>query len=402
MTRKSVPWLVGLLTLSVLLNYVDRGAVGIAAPLMKKELHLSATEFGLAVSAFFWIYAPIQLILGWLCDRFNVYRLFALGLAIWAASTLATAFVGGLVALVLLRILLGIGESIAFPGSSKIIAAEVAPSNRGIVNALIAAAIAFGPAVGTLAGGVLLESHGWRSIFLVFGLATFFWLIPWAFVSRPFKAAPAAAEMHRPPIGQLLRVPMLWWSGIAQFCTNYAFYFILAWLPLFLVSTRGMSITNMTMLTTAFFVVQGVSALGFGWLSDHLVRGGMAEGHLRRRLLAAAQFTTAVAIVGVAYAGSNQAIGWWLMPAAVATGVLSTNIYCVAQIFAGPKMSGSWVGIQNGLGNASGIVGPVITGLIIDYTGSYHWAFLSAAAVAACGGLIWLTIIRKVEPITLD
>ncbi|MDZ4366509.1 MAG: MFS transporter, partial [Afipia sp.] len=89
-------WIVVLIALSVLLNYVDRGAIGVAAPLMKEELGLSATGFGLAVSAFFWVYAPACLFVGWLCDRFCVYRVFALGVAIWAISTALTGFAGGL------------------------------------------------------------------------------------------------------------------------------------------------------------------------------------------------------------------------------------------------------------------------------------------------------------------
>ncbi len=103
-------WVVGLLGLSVLLNYVDRGAIGVAAPLMKQELNLSATGFGTAVSAFFWVYAPLCALVGWLCDRFCVYRMFALGIALWALATLLTGWVGGLASLIGLRLVLGLGS----------------------------------------------------------------------------------------------------------------------------------------------------------------------------------------------------------------------------------------------------------------------------------------------------
>ena len=95
---------VALLALSVLLNYVDRGAIGVAAPLMKQELSLTATGFGTAVSAFFWVYAPLCLVVGWLCDRFCVYRMFAAGVALWAAATLLTGFVQGIGLLIALRL----------------------------------------------------------------------------------------------------------------------------------------------------------------------------------------------------------------------------------------------------------------------------------------------------------
>src|SRR5688500_8796373 len=87
--------LIILLGVAVFLNYVDRGAIAVAAPLMKGELGLTATQFGTAVSAFFWIYAPVQLVVGWLCDRFSVYRMMAWGVVVWAASTLLMGFIGG-------------------------------------------------------------------------------------------------------------------------------------------------------------------------------------------------------------------------------------------------------------------------------------------------------------------
>src|SRR3954470_4551481 len=169
-----------LLGTAVFLNYVDRGAIGIAAPKMKDELGLSAEAYGLAFSAFFWIYAPVQFFAGWLCDRFSVYRLMALGIMVWAGATLLMGFAGGFVSLLVLRVMLGVGESISFPGSSKIIAKHVPAERRGMANAAVAAGIALGPAAGTLAGGLILGQWGWRAIFLVFGVVTLVWLVPWA------------------------------------------------------------------------------------------------------------------------------------------------------------------------------------------------------------------------------
>src|SRR3954452_1759093 len=147
--RVPVPAFVVVVAAAIFLNYIDRGAIGIAAPLMKSELGLSATRFGVAVSAFFWVYAPIQLLIGRMCDRLPVYRVYGAGVALWAASTMLTGFVGGMVSLVCLRVLLGIGESVAFPGSSKMIARHVPPERRGMANAAVGAALAIGPAAGT-------------------------------------------------------------------------------------------------------------------------------------------------------------------------------------------------------------------------------------------------------------
>ena len=147
--------LVLLLGLAIFFNYVDRGAIGVAAPLMKSDLDLSAAAYGLAFSAFFWVYAPIQLVTGWLCDRFSVYKVLAVAIMLWAGSTLLMGFVTGFASLLFLRIFLGVGESISFPGSSKVIAQHVPVEKRGIANAALAMGIALGPAVGTLAGGLI-------------------------------------------------------------------------------------------------------------------------------------------------------------------------------------------------------------------------------------------------------
>ncbi len=179
--------LVLLLGAAIFLNYVDRGAIGIAAPLMKSDLGLSEEAYGVVFSAFFWIYAPVQLFAGWLCDRFSVYKLMAIGILIWAGSTFLMGFAGGFASLLVLRIMLGVGESISFPGSSKIIARHVPPERRGIANAAIAAGIALGPAAGTLAGGLILRSWGWQTIFLVFGVVTLIWLLPGGKPSKPCR-----------------------------------------------------------------------------------------------------------------------------------------------------------------------------------------------------------------------
>ena len=391
--------LVAMLSTAILLNYVDRGAVGIAAPLMQRDLGLTATAFGVAVSAFFWIYAPVQLVLGWLCDRFCVYRLFALGVALWALSTTLTAFVPGLGALIMLRVMLGLGESIAFPASSKIIAAEVPAAQRGRANALIALAIAVGPAIGTLAGGHILEAYGWNAIFLTFGLITFLWLVPWSLVSRPYRRLSDEPRAIPYPITRLMRRPALWLMSLAHFCSNYPFYFLVAWLPLYLVKSRGLSIGTMTSIATMTFLAQGACALIAGWMSDRLVASGADEARLRRGLMMGGQFVVTLAIIGAAMAPSTGALAAWLLIAGAAGGVLSANIFTIAQMFAGPRATGAWCGVQNAFGNISGIVGPVATGVIIDSTGSYFAAFILTAAVSLVGALTWLFAMPRIEPI---
>ena len=393
--------LVMLLGAAVFLNYVDRGAIAVAAPLMKGELGLSATEFGTAVSAFFWIYAPVQLVVGWLCDRFSVYRLIAWGVIIWAVSTFLMGFVGGFLSLLLLRVMLGIGESIIFPGSGKIIARHVPPEGRGLANAWCAAGIALGPAVGTLAGGMILANLGWRAIFIAFGLATLGWLLPWR---RVVSALPAVADDEGAatvPVRRLFGKWALWAMGVGHAAGNFSFYFMLAFLPLYLVQQRGLSIELMTLLATLGYATQGAAAFALGHWSDRWTRSGRPEAAMRRAMLLTGQLVAAGCILGIAATGSIAMIGLLLCLAGIATASLSMNLYAVAQMFAGARAAGTWIGIQNALGNVSGIVGPVISGILIDRYG-YDSAFYLAAAVAAFGGFWWAFGIPRIAQVKLD
>ena len=392
-----------LLGLAILLNYIDRGAIAIAAPKLKPELGLSATQFGLAVSAFFWIYAPVQYLIGWACDRWCVYRLLAGGIALWALSTILMGFAGSLAALVVLRLLLGLGESITFPGASKVIARHIEPRNRGMANSVVAMGIALGQVVGTLAGGMIVAYQGWRPMFMVFGGLTMLWVIPWLSVARRLPNFSDRSGETRVPVGRLLRQWPLWAMGIAHFCATYSLYFVVTWVPLFLVQSRGFTIQQMTWLATLGFLAQAVAAFLTGWTSDWWTRSGRDEAMCRRWMQAAAGLLAAVGIIGLMTAQSAAAVAFWLMAIGISSAIPGVNLYAVAQMFAGPRASGTFIGIQNATGNLSGIIMPVITGLIIDWTGLYDNAFILSAVIALIGGIWWAVGgVPKIEQIELD
>lgn len=390
--------LVFLLGAAVFLNYVDRGAIGIAAPLMKSDLGLSEEAYGVAFSAFFWIYAPVQLFAGWLCDRFSVYRLMALGIALWAASTFLMGFAGGFASLLILRIMLGVGESISFPGSSKIIARHVPAERRGMANAAVAAGIALGPAAGTLAGGLILGNWGWQAIFFVFGIVTLVWLLPWQQTMKSLPMTGGHDAGPKVPVSLLLTKWPLWSMSIVHALGNYCFYFLLAWLPLFLTKSRGFTIGEMTLLATLGYAVQGACALGYGHFSDWWTRSGRSEAACRRWMMVASQLLAAGAILGLVFAHSAVSIGILLCLAGAASAALSLNLYAVAQMFAGPRASGTWVGVQNAIGNLSGIIGPIVTGIVVQRAG-YNSAFILTAAVATIGAIWWAVGVPRIRQV---
>jgi MFS family permease len=400
-TGRTATAIVMLLGTAIFLNYVDRGSLPTAAPVLKGSLKLSNEDYGLAISAFFWIYAPIQLFAGWLCDRFSVYKLLAAGILIWALSTLLMGFAGGFLSLFVLRIMLGIGESLAFPGSSKIIARHVPAERRGVANSALAMGIAFGPAVGTLAGGLMVATWGWRAMFFVFGAVTLLWLVPW---TQLVRSLPKGTHEHREPrvaASTLLRKWPLWSMSIVHMLGNYCFYFLLAWLPLFLTESRGFSKTEWVYIAAIGYTVQGVCAFAYGHLTDWWTRSGRSEAFCRRWMMVASQSLVAVAIFGLAFAHSALSITLLLCLAGAATAALSMNLYAIAQMFAGPRAAGSWVGFQNALGNSSGIFGPIVSAYVVTHAG-YDAAFYLTAAVGVVGAIWWAVGVPKIEQVDLD
>ena len=128
-----------LLFLSILINYIDRGNLSIAAPLLKDELNLSASQLGILFAAFFWTYSGAQIASGWMIDRYNANWVLAAGFVLWSLATTGTGLVHGFAMLIMMRIVLGAAESVAFPCYSKLIALHIPYQHRGIANAVIMA-----------------------------------------------------------------------------------------------------------------------------------------------------------------------------------------------------------------------------------------------------------------------
>jgi MFS family permease len=159
-----------LLAVSILINYIDRGNLSIAAPLLKDELHISASQLGILISGFFWTYTVLMPVSGWMVDRFNASWVLAAGFVVWSLATTATGLVHGFYMLMACRVVLGAGESAAFPSYAKILAQHVPQQHRGIANAMIIAGMSSGPAIGTFGCGMLMANYGWRTVFIFLGL----------------------------------------------------------------------------------------------------------------------------------------------------------------------------------------------------------------------------------------
>jgi MFS family permease len=389
-SRPLVLLLVLLLTLAVLLNFVDRGAIGIAGPVMSHQLGLSGLGFGLAASAFFWTYGLAQPFIGMAADRYNAPRVLGVSVALWATATLLTSLVAGLGMLVMLRLLLGLGEGALFPVTSKLIARHVPPERRGLANATIAVGLALGPALGALVGGMILAHDGWRWVFFAFGVATLVWLVPWTILAERLPPTLRDDPGERPASpAALLGRRTLWVMGLAHALANYGFFFVAIWLPTYLVKSRGLSIPVMTGYATATFAAQALASLGWGALADRLVARGFGAAAVKRWLCVVAELGSIAGIAAIALAPGQGGLLAALIVTGVFLGCLPTMVYALGQIHAGPRDAAGWIGVQNALGSVSGVIGPVVTGAIIDATGSFAGAFGFAALVCAAGAAVF-------------
>lgn len=391
--------LVGLLAAAIFINYVDRGNIATAAPLLKGEFALSNEQLGILISAFFWVYAPAQLLAAWLVQRTNAYRVLALGLALWSLATILSGFANGFAMMLGLRVLLGLGESAGFPASAKLLAEHLPPHRLGFANALLSAGINFGPSVGTFLGGMLMAGAGWRPLFLVFGAMSLLWLPGWFLGTREYAAEAARGEpAPAPPFAELLSRKELWGAAVGHFACNYPFYLVLSWLPLYLVRTHGYSLVEMARLGGFVYALAAASGLFWGALADRLIARGAGATRVRKGMLCTGIVLGIVSMLAISFDIPPLAIAG-LLVYGVATGLVSFNLLAISQIVSGANAAAKWMGVQNCVANLAGIVAPIATGAIIDRTGAFGMAFLVAAGVLVVGLFCWGVLVGRVEPL---
>jgi ACS family D-galactonate transporter-like MFS transporter len=392
--------LVSLLVVSIILNYVDRSNLSIAAPVIERELSLSPAQLGTLFSAFFWTYALVQLfgIAGWVSDRFPVGVVLGTGFLLWSAATIVTGMVWGLTALFAARLVLGAAESIAYPCYSRILATDVPPERRGVPNALIDAGSKVGPAVGSFVGAMLVASIGWRVFFIGLGALSLLWLIPW-WIWMPRSAAAHADQSEAgPPVARILACRPAWGTFLGHFCGNYFWFFLLTWLPTYFVQARGFSMDRMGTLSMLAYLIIATATVISGWLSDRWIRSGASETRVRKTIIVTG-LLTASTILPVAGIQSQTVSVALLYLSCAGFGIYVSSHWATTQTLAGPAAAGRWTGIQNGVGNLAGIAASWLTGVAVERTGSFHLAFVIASAVAVTGAFMWGAVVGPVREV---
>jgi ACS family D-galactonate transporter-like MFS transporter len=392
-------YVLALLAISVFINYIDRGNLSIAAPMLKDELGMTGSQLGILLSAFFWTYGLAQILSGWLVDRFSVSWIMAIGFFLWSAATGVTGLVHGFTSLLTVRLVLGVGESVAYPSYSKIMAKYFPASQRASANSLIASGLACGPAFGMLAGGILMSRFGWRSFFVVLSLASLLWLLPWfRWMPRGPGLAPLRQVNGQPTTLQILKKRSAWGTFLGLFCNAYSLYFLIAWLPFYLVRERHFSMDAMAKIGGGVFLTQALCSVACGRLGDRWIAVGASRTRVHLTFMTVGLIGNAGFLVLSAVAPPRIAIVMLLLIGA-SCGLTMASTWPITQTIAGPEASGRWTGLQCAFGNSSGALASALTGLILDRTGQFLWAFAVAAAFCLLGVFTWICLVSPVEPI---
>jgi len=385
-----------LIAAAFLINYIDRGNISVAGDLIRKEFRLSDSQLGILFAAFFATYTAMQFVMGWLVDRFDANRILAAGFLLWSVATATTGIVRGFALLLIMRFILGIGESVAMPCGSKILAKNLPEHHRGFASGALMSALKFGNAAGTLGAGILMARFGWRPVFIGIGLLSLVWLPAWSrWKPRSGRILPHSTN-EGPGWAVILGHRSFWGTSAGHFCSNYLFYFMITWLPSYLIRVRHLSMATMSEVAGLYYFVDGISAIVTGWLQDFSIRKGGSPTLVRKSAMAIGFSMAAVAVLGCAIAGVHSYLPW-LLAAGWGCGMTGPGLFTFPQTLAGPHAVGKWYGWQNGFGNLSGVLGPALTGFVLQRTGSFFAPFAITAGICVVGVIAWTLIVGRVE-----
>ena len=388
-----------LLAVSVFINYLDRSNLSIAAPLLKDEFQLSATQLGVLLSSFFWTYSFFLPVSGWLVDRLDVKWVIAGGFFLWSAATVATGAAHEFSTLLLARLALGAGESVSYPACSTILSRYFPEHKRGFANASIVAGMALGPAFGTLAVGILMSRFGWRPIFLVVGLVSLLWLLPWfRWMPKGHRSSSSQSGLSAPGMLRILEQRSAWGTCVGLFCMNYVMYFLLTWLPFYLMHERHLPLAAMAKIAGLAYFLMAVAATTAGWFSDHCIASGKTPTLVRKTFMVVGQVGAGISLAACVVSGPVVSVVCLVLAAAF-WGISASNTWAITQTLAGPQAAGKWTGLQNFLGNLAGWIAPVVTGLVVDKTGRFLWAFMITSVIALLGSLSWVFIVGALRQV---
>lgn len=412
--RGNIRWLMVILAFAVAaVSYLDRSNISIAAPILKADLSLSDRQLGLVFSAFVFGYALTQPIAGRLADRFGPFSVIAVGITWWSVLTAVTAFIpstfsGAFATLLVVRCILGIGESVIFPASNRLVANWIPSSERGLANGLIFAGVGVGAGIAPPLITTIMLSHDWRAAFIASAAIGVVVLSVWLLLARD---KPESHSLIRQPeldyinadkavatkAGTVIAAP---WRTIildkqvalltlAYFCFGYVAYIFFTWFFTYLSSVRGLDLKSSGMYGILPFIAMAIASPLSGYVSDKLsVRYG-------RRIGRCGPAALGMALAAVFVALATQVADARLAAVVLALGsgglYLSQSAFWTLSADIGRESAGSVSGLMNMGNQIGGICVAAITPILAEYFG-WSGSFMFAAAAALMGAVTWLFI----------
>ena len=392
-----------LLCLMYLIFYVDRVNISTAAPLIKAELGLSNTQLGLVFSAFAYPYALFQLVGGWLGDKFGARRTLAVGGLIVCVATVFTGLAGGLASLLAARLALGFGEGAAFPTATRAMTSWIPEGQFGFAQGITHSFARFGNALTPPLIAALVAVVTWRGSFVVLGLLSLVWVAVWAWFFRDEPrehARVTAAELAiLPPARSALRRTVPWLKlarrilpvTIVDFCYGWTLWLFLSWIPSFFVQNFHLNLKSSALFSAGVFFAGVVGDTLGGVVSDVILQRTGDVRFARRSVIAAGFFGAFLFLIPVVFIHDLTVTAACLTLAFFFVELVVAPIWSVPMDIA-PHHAGTASGMMNFGFGLSGIISPVVFGVLIDATGSWALPFVGSIVLLLIGGLLALRL----------
>ncbi|MCY0389037.1 MFS transporter [Robbsia sp. Bb-Pol-6] len=407
-----------LILVATVINYLDRVNISSVAPFMTKDLHIDKFHMGMIFSAFAWTYAFALLPAGFLVDRLGSRLSYGLSLVTWSLATAAQSVAGGFASLFGLRLAVGLMEAPAFPANSRAVAMWFPERERGLATSVFV----MGQYLGTaLFSGILIwiaGTYGWQTVFVMSGAVGLLFGIGWFFWYRdPLKSTANQQELDYlreggalagnqersrfrwADIAYLMRHRQVWAICIGKFASSSSLYFFLTWFPTYLIDERRITLLKAGFFSVMPYVGAIVGILLAGSISDMLIRRGHPMSFSRKLpLVVGSALGMSIVLANVATSdGFAIAI---LTIAFFAQGISATSWAAVGEV-APKELIGVTSGITSFSANLAGIVTPTVVGYILRETGSFHAAFNFIGCVALVGTLSYSLLLGRLHRIEL-
>ena len=409
-------WTIGLLLgLGVLVNYFDRVNLSVSHDALVTSFGITPAVFGQLSAAYSWTYAACQLPTGVVLDAFGVRRVSLVSICIWGVASAAAAFAPGVLFFFAARLLLGIGEAPTFPANAKAVGAWFPASERSLATALFDGSAKLANAVGVPLLGLLLLRVGWRMSFGFTAAISFSYLLLFALLYRePHRFSmrdvvlqqdsegdPQASLAPPLPLGALMRQRRIIGLAIGSGAYNYVFYLLLTWLPTYLSQALHIPLRQSFLFTGAPWLFAAFCGLFIGgFLVDGLIRRGYSAPRVRRAVLLGGT-VCGLGIAGAIFAHDARTA---LLPISLAIGGLSAAspvLWSMPSLLVPNSSTGKVGGIMNFSNQISAIAAPILTGITVQRTHGYTWAFGIAAVYLVVGILAYVFLLGPLVPLRI-